>query len=70
MGLVSRLFSEVVVAFFRCFKSVDATGIKLLEFGEIVDPMGAQGCGVADELAPTAPRNLSSMEISLKCIQR
>ena len=52
MGLVSRFFSEVVMTFFRRFKSVDATGKKLLEFVEIVDPVRAQCCSVSDKLTP------------------
>src|SRR6185295_2278646 len=52
MGLVSGLFSEVIMTFFWGFKSVDASRIKLLEFSEIVDPVCPQRGGVSDKLTP------------------
>jgi hypothetical protein len=38
MGLVSRLFPELIMTFFWRLKSIDAGGMKSLEFCEIVDP--------------------------------
>jgi hypothetical protein len=40
------------VTFFWGFKSVDASGIKLLEFSEFVDPVCTQRGGVSDKLTP------------------
>ena len=52
MGLVPRFFSKVIMTFFWSFESVDTIRVKLLEFIEIVDPVGAQGRSVSDKLAP------------------
>jgi hypothetical protein len=40
------------MAFSRSFKSIDPTGIKLLEFVEIVNPVRAKSRSVADKLTP------------------
>ena len=67
VGLVSGLFSEVIMTVLGSFKSVDATGIKLLEFGEIVDPVRTQSRGVSDKLAPHGSAEPSSGDI-LECV--
>ena len=70
MGLVSGLFSEMVMTFFRSFKSVDAIGIKLLEFGEIVDPVGAESRGVSDKLTPDGSAEPVFDGDILECVDR
>ena len=52
MGLVPGLLAEMIVAFFRSFKPVNAIGIKLLEFGEIVNPVGSQSVSDTNKLTP------------------
>ena len=68
MGLVSRLFSEVIMTFYGRFKSVDATGIKLLEFVEIVDPVSAQSRSVSDKLTPNGSAEPVVERDILECV--
>jgi len=55
----------VIMAFFWRFKSVDASGIKLLEFCEIVYPVCAECNGISDKLTPNG-----SAEPVVKSTQR
>jgi hypothetical protein len=52
MSLVPGFFSKVIMICDGNLKSVEATGVKLLEFREIVDPMGAESRCVPDKLTP------------------
>lgn len=52
MSLVAGLFSKVIMTWEGDLKSLKAARVKLLEFRQIVNPMGAEGRGVPDKLTP------------------
>ena len=70
MLLVSRSFFKVIMTFFGRFKSIDATGIKLLEFAEIVDPVRAQCCCVSDKLTPHGSAEPVFNSDIIECVNR
>ena len=70
MRLVAGLFARVVVVGGGGLEAVDAVGMDLAQFVQVVDPVGAQAEGVADELAPDRPSHAVGERVGVFVLQQ